>query len=124
MMRTSASEHLSARAAATPPKPPPRTTTRFALMSRFRAPPISSSRTQLQQAEQYAVTFCRQCIHRAPAGLIKHTRGDGLAKLRREFGISQHLPPCRHGACELIEEMFDASLAPAEVKQKSRPHYT
>jgi hypothetical protein len=29
----------------------------------IRAAAISSSRTQLQQAEQHAISFCRQCIH-------------------------------------------------------------
>ena len=40
---------------------------------------VSSARTQLQQAEQHAVSFCRQCIHRALTGLIQHARGDDLA---------------------------------------------
>ena len=45
----------------------------------IRAVAMSDFRTQPQQAEQQAVTFRRQGIDGAAAGLLQHSRGDPLA---------------------------------------------
>src|SRR6185295_1637417 len=77
---------------------------------------------QLEQSQQYFVALRLQLRNRARADLSMNAVDELLLHFGRQYGLPENLPPGRHRAGELLEEVFDAALAAAEVVEHHIAH--
>src|SRR6185295_373862 len=77
---------------------------------------------QLEQPEQYLVALRLQLGNRARADLGMNAVDELLLHFGRQYWLPENLPPGRHRAGELLEEVLDAALAAAEVVEHHVAH--
>ncbi len=77
---------------------------------------------QLDQAEQNFVALRLQLRDGARSGLGMDAVDEFLLHVRRQHGRAEGLPPSRHRAGELLEEVLDAARTAAEMVQHQAAH--
>src|SRR5713101_660883 len=77
---------------------------------------------QLEQSQQDLVALRLQLGNRARANLGMNAVDELLLHFGRQYGLPENLPPGRHRAAELLEEVLDAALAAAEVVEHHVAH--
>src|SRR5216683_7295614 len=82
---------------------------------RFRLAGLGNLVAQLNEAEQDFVALRLQFLDGARADLGMNTVDELLLHLRRQHRRTEGLPPGRHRAGELLEEVLDAARTAAEM---------
>jgi hypothetical protein len=77
---------------------------------------------QLEQSQQDLVTLRLQFGNRARADLGMNAVDERLLHFGRQYRLPENLPPRRHGAGELLEEVLDAALATAQMIEHQVAH--
>src|SRR5437660_4610453 len=77
---------------------------------------------QLEQPQQDLVALRLQLGNRARADLGMNALDELLLHFGRQYRLPENLPPGRHRAGELLEEVLDAAWAAAEVVEHHVAH--
>src|SRR5260221_142415 len=91
-------------------------------LRRFRLARPGHLVAQLDQAEQDFVTLRLQLRDAARSGLSMDAVDEYLLHFRCQHRRAESLPPGRHRASKLLEEMLDAAWTTAEVVEHQAAH--
>src|SRR6266403_2225165 len=91
-------------------------------LRRFRLARLGNLVAQLDQAEQNFVALRLQLLDGARARLGMDAVDERLLHFRRQYRRAEGLPPGRHRAGELLEEVLDAARTAAEVVEHQVAH--
>src|ERR1700722_4293094 len=80
--------------------------------------------SNFKQPKQHFVTLRFQFIDRAVSDLCVNAIYECLLNLGGQHGLPEDLPPSCHRASELLEKMFDTSLAATQMVQHQLSHHT
>src|SRR5712691_12471193 len=89
---------------------------------RFRLARLGDLVAQLDQAEQNFVALRLQLLDGARSGLGMDAVNELLLHFRSQHRRAEGLPPGRHRAGELLEEVFDAARTAAEMVEHQAAH--
>src|SRR5260221_4479026 len=91
-------------------------------LRRFRLARLGNLVAQLDQAEQNFVALRLQLRNGARSSLGMDAVDEYLLHFRRQHRRAESLPPSRHRAGELLEEVLDATRTTAEVVKHQAAH--